>query len=44
MGPLPTVDRMIFKALQTYSDGEGGALDRGAGRGAAEPGATPRRC
>ena len=22
MGPLPTVDRVVFKALQTYSDGE----------------------
>src|SRR6185436_9621722 len=22
MGPLPTVDKMIFKALQTYSNGE----------------------
>ena len=45
MGPLPEVDQLVFKTLQTYSDGNVVALDRRAARRPAPRSrSTRRRC
>ena len=43
VGPLPKATSMTFKALQTYSDGRPGVLDRRAGRRQQRRSRTTRR-